>query len=160
MDRTISMHLKGKKNDPRRVELRKNIGNQSYLSIFEQCLSKSCAISKHQKPALDFKSYRTKFPMSQIVEKFTTRLKNILKLLLESMTVCFGSHQIKFNKPSNESLSKTDLTKTLKINEIESDEEKDSDEDDDGESGSGSDSGGMIAKIAIKVCILKTFIFQ
>ena len=63
------------------------------------------------------------------------------------MTVCFGTHQIKLKKPSNGSLSGKDFTKTLKINEIESDDEKDSDEDEDGESGSGSDSGGMVAKI-------------
>ena len=64
------------------------------------------------------------------------------------MTVCFGTHQIKFRKPSNDSSSKTDFTKSFKINEIESDDEKDSDEDEDGESGSGSDSGGMAAKHA------------
>ena len=63
------------------------------------------------------------------------------------MTVCFGTHQIKFKKPSNDSLSRSDFTKSLKINEIESDDEKDSDEDEDGESGSGSDSGGMVAEI-------------
>ena len=63
------------------------------------------------------------------------------------MTVCFGTHQIKFQKPSNDSLSRRDFTKSLKINEIESDDEKDSDEDEDGESGSGSDSGGMVAEI-------------
>ena len=63
------------------------------------------------------------------------------------MTVCFGSHQIKFKKPSNESLSNTDQAKMLKINEIESDEEKDSDDDEDDESDSGSDSGGMAAKL-------------
>ena len=70
-------------------------------------------------------------------------------MFLESMTVCFGTHQIKFKKPSNESLSNTDHAKMLKINEIESDEEKDSDDDEDDESDSGSDSGGTAAKFSI-----------
>ena len=87
--------------------------------------------------------------MRRIVGKFTTRFKNILKMFLESMTVCFGTHQIKFKKPSNESLSNTDHAKMLKINEIESDEEKDSDDDEDDESDSGSDSGGTAAKFSI-----------
>ena len=87
--------------------------------------------------------------MQRWAEKFIERLKNILKWLIETMTVCFGTHQIKFKKPLNDSLSKTDFTKAFKINEIESDDEKDSDEDEDGESGSGSDSGGMAAKQAV-----------
>ena len=75
--------------------------------------------------------------------------QDILSLAVRGspMIVCFGTHQIKFKKPSNDSLSRSDFTKSLKINEIESDDEKDSDEDEDGESGSGSDSGGMVAKI-------------
>lgn len=68
--------------------------------------------------------------------------------------MCFGTHQIKFKKPPNDSLSKTDFTKAFKINEIESDDEKDSDDDDDGESGSGSDSGGMAAKHTVLVLFL------
>ena len=88
-----------------------------------------------------------KIPIQGWAEKMIKRLKNILKWLIETMTVCFGTHQIKFKKPSNDSLSRSDFTKSLKINEIESDDEKDSDEDEDGESGSGSDSGGMVANI-------------
>ena len=65
--------------------------------------------------------------------------------------MCFGTHQIKFKKTPNDSVSKTDFTKAFKINEIESDDEKDSDDDDDGESGSGSDSGGMAAKHTVLV---------
>ena len=133
-------------------------------------------------------SRRVKIPVQRFAEKIIKRLKDILKWIIETMTVrdlrsvtglshlipkkikiresqrpdqdilslavrgspmivCFGTHQIKFKKPSNDSLSRSDFTKSLKINEIESDDEKDSDEDEDGESGSGSDSGGMVAKL-------------
>ena len=73
-------------------------------------------------------------------------MKDILKWFIETITICFGTHRIEFKKSSNDSPSKTDFIKSLKINEIESDDEKDSDDDDDDESGSGSDSGGMAAK--------------
>ena len=133
-------------------------------------------------------SRRVKIPVQRFAGKIIKRLKDILKWIIETMTVrdlrsvtglshlipkkikiresqrpdqdilslavrgspmivCFGTHQIKFKKPSNDSLSRSDFTKSLKINEIESDDEKDSDEDEDGESGSGSDSGGMVAEI-------------